>query len=198
MARIIAFSFVRELLAGACLLVFVAQSNTAAAQETIKWADVGDWTVYIDRTVAGCFTAGIFNGGTLFRIGLDSENQNGYLLVGNDAWRSLEVGKEYELVFQFGTADPWRGEGTAINMDGSTLIMVPFRNYDLLLEFMKKHNVSISYRGSQIDNLNLRGSYAAFLEVINCQAAIDGKGASSGSDPFSSGGASNANDPFAQ
>jgi hypothetical protein len=39
--------------------------------------------------------------GDVIRLGINNEHKNGYVVLGNQAWRSLEPGKEYNLVFEF-------------------------------------------------------------------------------------------------
>lgn len=171
-------------------------NERAFAQDTIDWANVEGWIVAVDRTVAGCFAWAQFEGGTIFRIGINAENRNGYLIIANDDWRTLEIGKDYVLEFQFGSARPWQGEGSVVDMHGEKALVISFKEPDLALEFMKKQNVVIRYRGKQVDNLNLRGSFAAFMEVLRCQEEVDGKSASG--DPFDDGAPTKASDPFSQ
>jgi hypothetical protein len=173
-------------------------SGEARAQDTVKWGDVGGWTVAIDKTVAGCFALGAFERGTYFRIGIDPQHSNGYIIIGNEAWRSIEVGKEYSLEIRFGNAAPWFADATAIRMVNSVVLIFSFTGPDLAVEFMRKQNVEIRYQGALVSNVNLKGSYAAFLEVIRCQDALDGRQAERPApDPFDTT-RQDVNDPFAQ
>ena len=56
--------------------------------------------------------------GTVVRIGIDQQNLNGYIVIGNEAWRSLEAGKQYGLSLQFDNDAPWRGNATARSIGG--------------------------------------------------------------------------------
>src|SRR5262249_49908075 len=91
----------------------VVSTCVARAQEdttVLPWKKVGNWELRIDKTVDfGCFMTASFTRGTAFRIGIDQKNLNGYVLFGNTAWKSLEVGKTYEVAFQFDTESPWKG-----------------------------------------------------------------------------------------
>jgi hypothetical protein len=170
----------------------------ARAQDTVIWSDVAGWTVAIDKTVAGCFALGAFERGTYFRIGIDPQHSNGYVIIGNEAWRSIEVGKEYPLDIRFGNAPPWKADATAIRMVNSVVLMFSFTGPDLALEFMKKQNAEIRYQGALVSNINLKGSYAAFVEVMRCQDALDGRQVQRrATDPFDST-RQDVNDPFAQ
>src|SRR4029079_1880058 len=94
-------------------LVCCLAAPAALAQDTVLWANVGQWQIRIDKSVNyGCFMLGSYTQGTLLRIGFDQNNRNGYLLVGNDAWRSLRVGNRYDIVLRFDRAAPWRGRAT--------------------------------------------------------------------------------------
>ncbi len=62
------------------------------------WKRVGSWDIRVDRSLNyGCFLVNVYQGGTVFRIGFDRTNGGGYLMLGNPNWRSIEVGKEYDL-----------------------------------------------------------------------------------------------------
>src|SRR5262245_43090447 len=84
--------------------------GTAQAQDSAHWKSVGSWEVYVDKSLNfGCFLIAAYTRGTVVRIGLDQKNLNGYVMIGNEAWRSLQVGKQYELRLQFDSEGPWRG-----------------------------------------------------------------------------------------
>jgi hypothetical protein len=77
----------------------------AFATDTTGWATVGNWAVMIDSTLGnGCFMVTSYTLGTSVRVGINNMNKNGYVLIGNTAWRSLEIGKEYKLTFQFSSS----------------------------------------------------------------------------------------------
>lgn len=174
-------------------------SFPAPAQDTVKWADVGAWPVIVDRTIGnGCFTYMEYETGTILRIGFDRLHPGGYIMIANQRWNSLEIGKEYDLKLVFGRAVPWNGVGTAIDMHGQTALLLHFDQADLIADFMQKQSVQLWYADRQVDHLSLSGSFAAFNEVIRCQQAMDGMPAQNGpaDDPFSEH-AKPVNDPFA-
>jgi len=161
----------------------------ALAQDTVLWANVGQWQIRIDKSVNyGCFMLGSYTQGTLLRIGFDQNNRNGYLLVGNDAWRSLRVGNRYDIVLRFDRAAPWRGRATArtIGSGGMVFLHLTFDNPRFLIELARRIYLTIYYDGDVVTRLPLRGTSAATEELLRCQRAADaGRPAQ---DPFSDGG----------
>jgi hypothetical protein len=138
-----------------------------------------------------------YDTGTVLRIGFDKLMNKGYILFANQAWSSLEPGKQYDLRLVFGHAKPWDGPATAVNFGGVTALWLNFTDVDVAVEFMQKQGVEIWYGGRMVDFLSLKGSFAAFAEVLNCQEAMNAQPSPSApsTDPFS-GQASQASDPF--
>ena len=61
--------------------------SPALAQETALWRTVGQWQIRVDATLGyGCFLVGSYTRGTVLRIGIDQQNGNGYVMVGNEAF----------------------------------------------------------------------------------------------------------------
>lgn len=186
-----------------CVVSFAAAallSGTVAAvaEESPLWAEVGGWDVRIDRTLNdGCFAIAYYEGGSVFRIGLNMIDRSGYVVVGNTNWKSLEEGKEYDIRFQFGNEEPW--DAVAEVFAGKNL-MARFEDPDFLHEFAKKHTVRVFYRNKEIAGLKLKGSYKALREVLSCQEAIteaSNSGPDKRRDPFRPDRVSPATDPFA-
>jgi hypothetical protein len=187
----------KQLRAFACALcISLVGSGAVRAQDTVEWGEVGGWLVAIDKTVAGCFALGAFDRGTYFRIGIDPQHANGYVVIGNDAWQSIEVGKDYPLDIQFGESTPWVVDARAIRMSDSVGLIFAFSGPDLAVDFMRKQNVLIRYKGVLVSDISLKGSYAAFMEVMRCQDAVDGRSVAKSADPFAS--TQDVSDPFAE
>jgi hypothetical protein len=82
---------------GACRV----PANGSPSQDTILWRAVGQWQIRVDKSLGyGCFLIGSYTRGTVLRIGIDQQNGNSYVLVGNEAWRSLQVGNQYDLALR--------------------------------------------------------------------------------------------------
>jgi hypothetical protein len=100
----------------------------------------------VDTTLNnGCFLITVYDKRTVVRVGIDNTNSNGYIFIANNAWRSVEVGKEYRLTFQFDDEAPWNGTFTAINMSGTTALANTFKEPKFLVEFGAKQALSIYY-----------------------------------------------------
>lgn len=177
----------------------------AASDKMPQWKKVGSWDVRVDRTLGnGCFAAAAYRGGSVFRIGIDATDKKwaGYMLFGNDDWASLEEGKEYSLTYVFDSSEPWFGDAVAFKFnkyDDVTYLVQRFDKPDLFKDYMRKNSVKIKYKGKQIEQLSLKGSYAAFMEVLRCQDTMNRGGARSNrvKDPFAAS-STRKRDPFAQ
>jgi hypothetical protein len=177
--------------------------SAAHAQETVLWRNVGEWQVRVDRSVDyGCFIIGSYTRGTVIRIGIDQQNRNGYVLVGNDGWRSLVAGNQYDLTLRFDNDAPWRGRAKARTIgSGNTLFLyLSFDRPQFLVDFARRMNLTIFYDGQVVTQLPLNGTRAATEELFLCQRAADAARDNSrpARDPFSSGGAPppRQQDPF--
>ena len=187
----------------AASISIAASIGGATAQDSVIWSDdVSGWTVAVDRSLNdGCFAFTCFDGGTCLRLQLNAANEQVIFFVMNNNWQSLETGKLYDIEVKFGTLTPWTGRASVHRFsDGlpSLVLNVPFeedRALNFVDEFMRMTGVQISYSGSVIANLSLRGTYAAMEEVFNCQRTMIEGGRGTRSDPFSSAPQS-SDDPF--
>jgi hypothetical protein len=172
----------------ACGLNCVAISG-ALAQDTLLWRSVGQWQIRVDKSLGyGCFLLGSYTRGTVLRIGIDQQNGNGYIMVGNETWRSLQVGNRYDLALRFDNAAPWRGRATARTIGSGSMrfLYLSFDRSRFLVELARRLNLTISYNGQVVTQLPLRGTNAAVQEMIRCQQAADAarKNSRPQGDPF--------------
>jgi hypothetical protein len=165
----------RRALLLACGLNCFAISG-ALAQDTILWRAVGQWQIRVDKSLGyGCFLLGSYTRGTVLRIGIDQQNGNGYIMVGNEAWRSLQIGNQYDLALRFDNTAPWRGRATArtIGSGNMRFLYLSFDRARFLVELARRLNMTILYNGQVVTQLPLRGTNAAVQEMIRCQRAAD-------------------------
>jgi hypothetical protein len=166
---------VRRVLLLACGLS-CAPVSVAFAEATALWRTVGQWQIRVDKSLGyGCFLVGSYTRGTVLRIGIDQQNGNGYVLVGNEAWRSLQVGNQYNLSLRFDNTPPWRGRATArrIGPGDMVFLYLSFDRARFLLELARRMNLTIFYNGEVVTSLPLRGTNAAVQEMLQCQRAAD-------------------------
>ena len=165
----------RGLLLLACGLNCSAISG-ALAQDTTLWRTVGQWQIRVDASLGyGCFLVGSYTRGTVLRIGIDQQNGNGYVMVGNEAWRSLQVGSQYDLALRFDNAAPWRGRASARRIGSGDMVFLclSFDRSRFLVELARRLTLYIFYSGELVTQLPLHGTNAAVQEMIRCQHAAD-------------------------
>jgi hypothetical protein len=164
------------------LLLSSLAFSQALADESVLYATVGKWSVRFDSSVGGCFIAGTYTEGDTVRIGLTSKYKNGYLMIGNTKWASIQEGKKYNLSFAFDNGSPWSGTFTGINHGGSIFLMNVFTDGKFLADFAQKQSLVISYESRIVTRLPLPAAFAAVQSMLECQKKIDGLVASQ--DPF--------------
>ena len=148
----------------------------AFAQDTVLWRTVGQWQIRVDASLGyGCFLVGSYTRGTVLRIGIDQQSGNGYVMVGNEVWRSLQVGSQYDLALRFDGAAPWRGRATARRIGSGDMVFLylSFDRARFLVELARRLNMTIYYQGAVVTTLPLYGTNAAVQEMLNCQRAAD-------------------------
>jgi hypothetical protein len=134
--------------------------------------------------------------GDIVRIGIANERRNGYLVIGNQKWRSLEEGKNYKLKFQFDAETPWTAGSAAIKLGpGATALLVVFSDVRFFQEFASKNTLVVSYDDTIVTRLPLTRSLAAMRSVAQCQDKVDLVVAGQ-TDPFSK--RDTQSDPFSK
>ena len=175
----------------------------AADDGTAAWSQVGGWQIRVDRSIGdGCFALQGYRDGSVLRLGFDMTRKAIYLVVGNDNWRSIELGKLYHIDFVFDGAARYSGDFRGVRLGHAVFLAGTSLTFDFTRDFMERSAVRIYYRGALIGNLSLRNTYAAVGEVIHCQQEIAASGSNGGrrpgeANPFADG-ATNARDPFSR
>lgn len=183
------------ILVAAFLFISLAYSTTATGQTSPLWKRVAGWDVRVDVSLAdSCFIFRVYEGMTILRVGFNKLAGNGYLMLGNKDWASLEEGRNYDLVFQFDDEKPWVGEATAIAFHTLVGLWMNIDKARFLREMAEQHVLDVRYRGKSIARLKLDGSYAALMEMATCQELADE--ARGDSDPFDSESEDSESDPF--
>jgi hypothetical protein len=179
-------AMVRTMAAAAAAACIVA-TNVApalAANDALRWGKSGGWDILIDPTLGnGCFIYTVYTGGIGLRLGFSPDDGEAYLMVGSKSWASIEHGKTYSIELRMDRDAPWRASATGVDFDGLPLLMATTDDPDFLIDFAKKNSLQVTYRGSVVATLSLRGTYAAISEMLNCQEQVDRYGVRK-SDPF--------------
>lgn len=166
----------------AVLVTSALGSQSAHAAEVREYSTVGTWTIAVDRTMGdGCFVYSEFVGGNYFRLGFDMTDDPGgvYTLFGNAKWRSIEYGKDYPIEMRFGDETEWTGTATGFsfeppeNQSWLRLYIAEDGAVDFVEEFMRELFVTVHYNGKQIMRLNLRDSYRAGSQLVDCQQSTN-------------------------
>jgi hypothetical protein len=179
--------FARKLIS-ACILI-CTMCFSVRAEDMPLWKQSGSWAIRIDTTLNyGCFMHTSYEKGTDFRIGFDKINPgNAYVIIGNDKWQSLEIGKKYELALRFDNDDPWSGVATGVSIGSKTFLMLYTSKPKFITDFMERQWLQIKYGNTTVTSLSLKGTAVAGSELINCQTQVDQWRARRNnlSDPFS-------------
>ena len=189
-------------------ILLLSVTGVINAENEPLWKNVGGWEIRVDRTLGnGCFTYQIYEGNTIFRIGVNKLAGGMYSMVGDPDWKSLEPGKKYPIKVYFGNQTPWSGNAEALSFSGIPVLMLNITSKDnaaqFLTEFMSELSVKVIFKNKSIAHLSLKGTYKAGTELLKCQKVfneVEKKG-----DPFESPETpnkkpptnDNSSDPFA-
>lgn len=181
----------------ACLLLALGLPfSSAYAQDSAAWAKVGNWDVRVDPTLNNsCFMVGGYRSGTILRVGFDNRHNASYFVIGNAAWRSLEVGKRYQLGAQFDGGQIAYWDAQAVSMGDTIALSVVFNSpspNEVLAVFGQRLSLRLFYQGTAVANLRLSGTAAAAAETINCNNQF----MATRPDPFSGASRPVVADPF--
>jgi hypothetical protein len=171
-------------------------------EEALLYETVDSWRVMVDPTLNnGCFILATYEEDSVFRYGKDNRDGWMYALFGNSNWKSIEVGKKYDLELKLGTQTPWEVRANGVSFDeksGHPYLWVnisPGETSELFLsELMTEHFIEVFYQNTSIDKLSLRGSRNAILKMQECQQIMDR--INQEKDPFHNE-KSKTSDPFA-
>lgn len=186
------------------VLASITLAEPSLAQDSILWKEVNGWGVYMDPSMGnGCYVVTGYENGTILRLGFNfSESKSQiYLALGNQDWKSLEVGKEYPLRIQFDRNSPWDATANAFNMGDVNYLGVHTTEADFAEEFRRKLSLRATFQGREVAHLRLQGSSAAIGEMLNCQKAVNSyvsqKNNPPAKDPFvNEPDSKSASDPF--
>lgn len=158
------------------LIAAVGLSIEASAQTTNKWKQVGNWE--IQRSKAGeagfCMAATKYPDGTWVFLSVAPISRQLSLMLVHPRWRSVEDGREYPVTFSF---DGAKSSGTVVgNHVGDHRGIEATLTLRGIVRFMTANNMSVTYKGEVVSSLSLGGTYAAALELKNCQEAVNPDG----------------------
>lgn len=181
----------RQILTWIALTFALVPSAFSQDNMADHYAKVGKWDIYLDESVSGCFMIGSYKGGTWVRVGfivLDNSVSTS-VFIGDEDWKSIEYGKTYSIILDFGNGKTWTRTANGFSFDPpkneSVLhVVIPSSTSErsFLIDLMEARDVSVSYGSVEIANLTLTGSYQAGLKLLECQTSH----ASRSSDPFKS------------
>jgi hypothetical protein len=182
------------------LIAPLTPSQVLATEDSTPYATVGEWSIFYDSSLGGCFMLGSWTSGVIVRLGFDRvAAKSTYIMVGNTAWRSIEIGKQYTMLFQFDGQAPFQGAMTAVTMGNTKVLLAPTAT-QFMKNFAVKQWLTISYNGRVVTTLSLPRSQLAMASAVQCQQRADAVAAQR--DPFAAAPAqpplnlAPARDPF--
>ncbi|MGD8327536.1 MAG: hypothetical protein PVF65_11525, partial [Sphingomonadales bacterium] len=121
------------------ILLLFSGVNANAKDGTSLWGTVGTWIVKADWTLGGgCFIVNEYETGAALRIGLDPSQNNGYILIVDNDWTSIEAGKSYKIRVEVGDEAPWEGDAIGWqSSNGVPGLWISYEKIKFLLEIVK-------------------------------------------------------------
>jgi hypothetical protein len=176
----------RRVLAAALLACGI--SSALASEGAVQWGTSGAWTIAVDTSLGNsCFLVTTFVDGTIFRLGFNQQNTSSpmYVGIGNQDWKSLDPGKDYDLQLQLDNLPGWNAAAEATTIGVTPFLLIPTDQVKFVDEFMRRHTLRMYFSGREVVRLNLKGSSQAVNEMLRCQNAVINYTQPPARDPFS-------------
>jgi S1-C subfamily serine protease len=132
-------------------------------------ADVGrGWNVGFTRWGAGCVAAARYNDGTTVWMGFSAKFGR-FIAFTNPAWKSIEVGSQYEIQMQARGTRQWRGlyVGFQRGSDEKGIISGNLKQ-EVLADFARASAFAVSLSGRRLVGIELSGSRNALVSALDC------------------------------
>ncbi|MFC6639886.1 hypothetical protein GV827_22025 [Sulfitobacter sp. JBTF-M27] len=154
------------------LILGIALSSPALAQELEHWGSSDYWDVMIDPSLGdGCLIQSEFTDGSVVRIGFDPSDGGGYVTVFNMAWGDIEQDEWYSVLFDL-DGEEYEAEAQGMYLEGVPGADIPFDNPDFLFDIAKKYTMTLYNEQGEVMSIDLTGSYAALEAAIECQEDV--------------------------
>ena len=192
----------RLLYIAACLMLFTPVKAEVKPFSEFRGWDI-DLYIYDSGEPYACLGSVSYKqSNTMLMVGFEKRGDDDLLTLSiwNEAWASIEQGKEYELEIEF-PRDEWTLTGSGGEID--QLFFVQVQNilnekaWGFIADFRKSLSMKVSIKGNLIGNFTLKGSSGMILDAWKC---YKGQVQSFGDDPFSespkSSKSKDVTDPF--
>lgn len=192
----------RLLYIAACLMLFTPVKAEVKPFSEFRGWDI-DLYIYDSGEPYACLGSVAYKqSNTMLVVGFEKRGDDDLLTLSiwNEAWASIEQGKEYELEIEF-PRDEWTLTGSGGEID--QLFFVQVQNilnekvWGFIADFRKSLSMKVSIKGNLIGNFTLKGSSGMILDAWKC---YKGQVQSYGNDPFSgspkSSKSKDVTDPF--
>ncbi|SEP09811.1 hypothetical protein SAMN02990966_03956 [Rhodospirillales bacterium URHD0017] len=159
---------------GLSLTPFVAGGPAFATPET--WGTIGSWAIRIDDD-RDCYAIARYQKRNFaLKMGIDSQNNDVYMMLASDPIDTLEVGAKYHLKFGFDEQGMSHKLVMKAEREGKiTYLSSPSLTTDFVENFAYRSSMQmyavIDGQYKLVEHLPLTGTRAALGEVARCQKA---------------------------
>lgn len=158
----------------AALSTALLTSSAMAAGDLEQWGTGGGWDIMVDTTIGdGCFIQAEFEDGSLVRIGLDPDEEMGFVSAFNDAWGDIEDGAYYDIEFDL-DGERYVGEAKGLWLGDLPGADILFDNLDFFLSIAEKNVMTLYNTSGEVMAISLAGTQSGLEGVLECQADVDG------------------------
>jgi S1-C subfamily serine protease len=146
-------------------------SATAAGYLSIDSGgiDVGrGWRVGFTQWGAGCVAAARYNDGTTVWMGFSAKFGR-FIAFTNPAWKSIEVGSQYQIQMRGNGTREWRGLYTGFQRGGDEKgIISGSLKQEVLEDFARASGFVVSLAERRLVGVELSGSRNALVRTLDC------------------------------
>ncbi|MFG1396955.1 S1C family serine protease [Roseixanthobacter pseudopolyaromaticivorans] len=130
---------------------------------------VGSWTIGTSDRLGGCVATGTFEDRTTLWMGFSRPEGKAFFAVSSPRWRSLAVGKTYEVFLTSGVGKIWRGDFTAVQLKGEKGLFEDGLVTDFLVDLTRAGLLAVVFEDKVHAKLTVPGAAAALSAVVACQ-----------------------------
>ena len=158
-------NFIKALLCSAALSVgSLSGVAHAESRNDRPYTTHQDWEVFAAAKFNGCYMVKEWDRGTQFYVAYDIATDSVVMRISNPGW-PVEEGVKYNIKFVFDGYDKWNGTMTGM---GEHSVIHTSLKLGFMKAFMARNHVAIYSNDRYVTSMNLNGSMAATVHVVQC------------------------------
>ena len=133
---------------------------------------VAGWSIGINKSLGGCLAAATYQDETTVWIGVNGEKGEAFLAFTNPKWKSIEVGRGYQLGLLASGRGKWKGQFYGVERENERGLFASDLKQGFVLDVARSAGIRVVFEQKIIAQLSLSGSSDAISAMLGCQKEI--------------------------